>query len=920
MADIMRWFDEIEFEYLERGGYGEGSLSMLATWEELSLTGNERVDVYILGELAYRGYVRVNEKSMADSERCKITLNGLIEQLGQWQVKRRYAYGCAPDISQVFSDIAGDYVAVTGRMPAIVIDAEDIGLELSKFDSNGKSVAQAFNSLCDLAPGQAIWGVDTDPSGNDRIYIRPRTLERTYTFVVGKNVSAFTYPRDTSAIVNRILLTGGAVEQPNLIFNGDFSDVLPSSAEVNNLLIEPSFEDNTAGKWVLGGGAAIKTAGANATCRGAARTGQKWLELDQNGETAKQTIKIDYATQYQFGMWVRYEDSVLSAGRQVKVSLEGLDVSNSTVTSATILDYFDPGSDVYSLHTAVFDFIGFPTVTQVRITIQTNAGTASNDGIIVDDVGVWVYCSAGQNGWRMNLDGAATVDTLDLMVTSPAPKSGGYCVKLKPADIALSSDVLELYQPKANRVSVKPNERYTMGVWIQTNSLGSASFSFGVAGYKSDGTLGNIINSAGTSATTVEYATTALNTSDWTLFTLPIITGSDTAQLQPFLRGRSNAVVYFSAAFVVEGECPTDFTTHGDYWPGDVYTAIFDVEDIDVGGPTTYGSDNFPVARADLDLEPGWSKNGASATTMVVNTLSGSAPEFCAQGPGRDGFTAMYYRDDITIPTNEYVVRGTFRIFLNAHGGGSMKVGIGGRLSTSAITGYVLYYDDGGSTPGLEWSLSRFVAGAETVLATYAATYAATATVVAELVIGEPAGGVTHISVYLDGVLVMDYYEFDVITSIGVAGLYEKNSGTPGVGITEFAVLSRRATDNEPISDCSIDASITTWGEHEQPVSNEQVVNHDLAVAFAKSYFAANACPKVQASLTIHGPTALMRQEGAVKLVNLVDAPDPLFPSRVRYRLNGADGLVMTAELGNEMPESADWLGAQNIRTIQGLL
>lgn len=696
------WLDSIDFEYLERGGYGQGSISLLATWEDIQLSGSEHFDIYLLGEFAYRGFVRISQNEIANPERCNPTLYGLMETLNNWIVTRKYAYGCDADISTVFSDLIADFVNVSGRLGGLLAtaDVETIGKTVTTFDAVGKTVTQAINQLCDLAPGQAIWGFDVDattPVPLSQPYFRAKSQTVAYRHVVGGNVEAFTYPRDTSAIVNRLFITGGKADKPNLLTNGDFNDPRPASETINNLIQDYSFENGSW--WTLNAGATIKDPTIGATARGAARTGSHWLELDQTGENAVSPfMKMDYTQVYEMSAWSRYEDAVNSAGDTIDILVQGYDSGGSVVALAFAqVLAFDPAGDIYKNRTFDVDFRAYPTVAKVKATITGSGGTASNDGILVDDVGFWPKCSQGQFGWRHNLDGNAVVDELDWVhKTGPTPFRRGYSVKLDASGIAISSDALTIYTPKEQYVPVRPNERCTVIVWWQTNGAGNGVISIGATPIKSDGSQDTLQESAQITA----------NPSSWQVLTFPIQTASDTVSLQVFIRLRSKKgsgeyPIYIGAAMLVQGGDPVEVLNDDDFWKGENYELLIDVTDPDLAG-------------------------------LLVT------------------------------------------------------------------------------------------------------------------------------------------------------------------------------------SDCDAEDSIADHGEHETLITNDNVINRATGIALATDYFKAHGCPKVQGALTIRGPEELMKQAGTVKLVNLPDAPPPLFPTRIRYVVNGAGGIVMTADLGNDRPELATLLALPN--------
>lgn len=565
------WIGEVSFELLERGGYGSGSLQVLVAWEDLALAGTEYLDVYLWGELAYRGWLRVTEKDLQpEGEQQTFELYGLMERAGGYQVNRRYVYSTPTDISAIASEILDDYVRIAGRYPSLVVDIQTVGITMQQFEGNGRSVRECMDALCDYAPAVAYWGFDANAAGASRFYFRPRPTATSYKYGIGGKVEAFVYPQDTSEIVNRLYLTGGAVSQPNLLTNGSFEEPLPNGPTLGNLLTDYSYEDNS-GSWTLTG--SRKYTGMDATAVGAPRSGTYWLEIDQSGEKGEQTVAIDYAQVLIASVWARYEHATNSVGRTVTLEVEGLDAGSSVVTTTTIAAAQDPGGVTYIRYQGTVDFSASPTVTQARWRVRAHAGAAANDGIIVDDAGLWERDGIASSGWEYSVTGAAKRVTLDwASKTSPAtdgdPYHGGYCVSVLPSGIAGSSDYLELRTTDNARVDVRPGQRYTFGCWIGGPDLVQTyGVSVGIVEYKADGTV----------QTTTESTTSTGIGLPWGLITQSVTVNANTRSVECFIRIRANVTHYIDAAFLVEGDVPQDWWAYG-YWPAESYERVIDVE------------------------------------------------------------------------------------------------------------------------------------------------------------------------------------------------------------------------------------------------------------------------------------------------------------------------------------------------------
>lgn len=566
-------FESLNFEILDRGGFGNGSIVLPAEWSQMTLDGTERADVYLWDTLVYRGRVQVVQKELSSNEKATLTTYGLITTLDNYRIKRAYAYGCAVDVSQVFQDVINDHVGVAGRYPGISVYAQTIGVTLKEFDARGSSVAQALNRLMDLAPNQMYWGADVTTAGNDRLYLRLRPTTTPYRFAVGDDVEAFLYPLDTGGIINRLFVTGGEVKQPNLCANPSFEEVAPADETHGNLLRDPSFEDGTpSAQWTLSNGATVKFLG-HATAFGSARTGKQWLELDRVGELAvSQAVPVVAGGRYTASCWGRREDPDKSC--RFLLILEGLDNSGTVYTIANI-SCFPDDSGVYAKFEVTQDWADYPAVTKARVSLYGDGGTASNDGAIIDDVALAEYCAQGPEGWKLNANGNATITAFDWAYKEIAAKHGGYCVKIHPANISVSNDYIEIYLPSSHYVQADPNERYTMLVFWQTNNEGAVSFSFGAQEYTSDYTVNQ----------QHEKLSLGGNANTWQRSdVLEMMTETDTAYIQPFIRVKSNAAIYIDAVMLVKGEVPSEVYSGGGYWTGTRYERVIDVEDSALSG------------------------------------------------------------------------------------------------------------------------------------------------------------------------------------------------------------------------------------------------------------------------------------------------------------------------------------------------
>lgn len=646
-------FDDVlsgaSFELQERGGFGGGSLDLLAPWDKSTLDGTERVDIWVYDSPAYRAYVRIPQKDLNNPESHRPQLFGMVALLDKWLVKRKYAYGCETDIANIFADIAVDYVLVTGRFPNCSLDySSPVGATLREFDPRGQTVAQAFNALADFAPNASDWGARMDdqrPVPGDVLYFRPRPEETSYVLAVGDNVNTLTYPVDTHRIVNSLRITGGQVSQPNLAPNGGFEELKPASEDDGNYLLNPSFETPVAAAdWTLAGGATRQFPG-NGGAHGSARSGTAWMELDQNNETAVQTQFIVPGLEYEFSTWARLETE--ASGNSFAMQMDAMNAANTIV--ATSVKGFTTGngditSEIYKRFSISLDLAAYPTAVKIKVTLRAQGGSASNDGVLFDDCGLYEACGSAQENWRVTVTGAATLVSMDWASegTAIGPRSGGLCAHINCDNIAISADTGEIYTPIALSPSVNASERYTLTVWYHVAGQGG-----GADNVLSIGAVS--IDSSGNQGTVWESSTYVGNPSTWQMARVEIPTESTTAKLQLFIRSRTNRDLYLDDVMLVQGEVPDEVENDGGYWEADAYQRAITVEDsllvgmLDAGiddSITQYGEHEEEASSdlvADLDTALGFAAGqfNAKATPKIEAQLQVYQPREIVKQDGK---------------------------------------------------------------------------------------------------------------------------------------------------------------------------------------------------------------------------------------------------------------------------------------------
>lgn len=557
------WIDSLDFEIAERGGYGTGRLSVLAGWEDLALTGTERIDVRLFGEFAYRGFVLQPEKSVDTPERWSLGLFGLMERLNGYLVRRCQCFTGKVDVSVIFLDIVNTYVKKVNRLPNVIVQAsgvESLGITVDNFCAEGQSVSQALNALCDLSPDQLIWGCDVDGDGNDRIYLRAKPTETATKVFIGKNVRAFLYPRDCTQIVNRVYITGGEADPKNLITNGSFEECAKPGEAEGNLLLNASFETN-------GGGSDITDwdVGYNPTVDNVGHTGSWSVYMDNNPsgpEEIAQHVAIGELNGLSMSVWLFVNTGGVN---NIRMEMRLLDGSLATLGGFQGFAFTPPADNLWHKYTLEWPSVtnaDFPGVAfaEFRLTLLSCADDTA--GVHVDDAALFVPTVMAK-GWAVGASSSASYRILEWNHTdSPDAAHGSVKVKVQ-ADIS-GGGYVEIKQADGDRDTVQGGRAYFVDFRVQPSG-GSGVVAIGVREY--DG--GSLI------ATTVGADESLVN-GLWQQVVLPFTTNAATTSVAPFIRFKTDERIYYlDGAGLWEGSLPSR------YYPGSNFEAVKTSDDYD---------------------------------------------------------------------------------------------------------------------------------------------------------------------------------------------------------------------------------------------------------------------------------------------------------------------------------------------------
>jgi hypothetical protein len=588
-----RKISSLQWENLISGGYGTGRVVLETPWENYQLTGNERVDIYLNGVLAYRGLARMTENNLEEEQNKVVNLYGLIGLVGK-PINTRYAYPAPVDISVIAQDLFNDYVLPYD--PNAIANLSTTGITLAMFDAVGKTFKQAMDDLLSFGPTLGSWQWDAALSGGvyqNRLNLNPTLPAVQYVWPVGGNIKAALYPSDSNAIVNTMKILGGMVSQPNLVNNGDFEH--PASPDVNhgNLLGNAGFElgtEATASPWNLTSGASVKGTSDPGSGLNGAHSGSNWLALDQNNEAASQTVPIDFTLPLSMSLWVRNGQEV-SPGGIFSAFVDGLDAGGAVVSTVTVASAVSipliPGyiDGIYSeVGPTTVDFSAHPTVTQAKVRVVGGNGTDSGDGTAVDDVALYYRDVAVQNAW-VSLPVACTASAVNWLqkVNTPgdstAPLEGSYCVRVTCTPT--TGGYTEIRTAPWARISLKSQRIYSLMLAARTKEGSGDNFdiSMGVTLFNSDGTVYGDYESVAYSGGSDDawHVLSFLSTNS-----TAIATPNSELSAEIYIRVRSSVVTYIDGVMMVEGPPPLEYVNDHNYWPADQYTKTYDVTSADL--------------------------------------------------------------------------------------------------------------------------------------------------------------------------------------------------------------------------------------------------------------------------------------------------------------------------------------------------
>ncbi len=501
-VDSPRWTEELY------GGYGEFSVSLNAKPTDLThLVAGDRVEVWENGNRLYRGYITDRNTLLGSPDRREIKGYGRMFDLTNLLCTAPVILSASSDLADIFAQIVLLWVRPQFDDSQLLMATVVTGVPVPSFDCTGKTVKQALDDLCDLAPGTVCWGVGVDTAtGKDLLYLRLIGEAVHILSVPGRDVTAQSGETNTSDIKNALELTGGDMVwwRQNLLPNADFEksvgagDVDGNGLVYGNLLINGGFESGGVhNSWGLTGwtrvsAASAKQNGGTPATDPDAFSGTWCVELSDISEETYQQVTVQAGRHYGIRFFLRPSDTFTAADGAVYI--EWYD-GTSTLLRQDILS-----ANVATASWERFDgeYVAPVGAVTAEIRLKSIAGSLQYDA-----VSFWEADTAAQKEWALLRTGDATV-VADWVAVGA--KHGVYCVRATVTGTDTSGDN-EITLTPTGTIPLVAGGRYEFFVWAKTSGQSTHQGVLRVTFQKTDGTA---------IGTPREYVFSGTGLPDWT--------------------------------------------------------------------------------------------------------------------------------------------------------------------------------------------------------------------------------------------------------------------------------------------------------------------------------------------------------------------------------------------------------------------
>lgn len=625
--------DGVSFGYSDRGGMQQATVPLAAAFESSALTVPIGGGVRIWRSAAsgapdthpvWAGTVSQPQRSLGPSETRALVCYGPMEDMNHVVVRRVVTRPGGADLAEFAAEVFGAYEAkrpdgVPGlKWMGVERDFRVTGIERERIEWSDTTLRQAFDSLCDEAPGLLVWGWDVNPeTGALRCYLRPRVEEAGFQASVGVNVESLREQGELATVVNRMAPLKGAqgeAKYPNLmgvLADGNASFERPSVPDENagNLLPDPSFEEYRIATYsppvyslspgvTLSGGASYRTARLKDDLNdvGPARAGLVQIELDAFGETVRKeepspSFAVEEGATYTFVAHVKRNDGQNSATAEVRaywLDGSGSEIGGGPAETLQVAPEFGSWTDEarFTISSVAPSGAVGVAIEVECLTAPDDGGTSGNLGVLVDDLLVY-RDSLQQAPWSVDPadpDGAGVVRSVDWAYQGVPAFHGQYCVLIDvQAAGPAPDDEVRLWVSGGNaRADVLPRQGRRLSVALRRapGETSSPAMRLRRDTYRADGTLDD--------DSEIAIAAGALG-DEWTVHEFTVTLDEDVYSTRPFLAFQGAGRVLVDAWSDRETGAPGLAV---EYIEADTWERYVDAEDVldSLEDPAAYAS------------------------------------------------------------------------------------------------------------------------------------------------------------------------------------------------------------------------------------------------------------------------------------------------------------------------------------------
>jgi len=439
------------------------------------------VEAYVNGVRVYRGFVTTLGPTEDDPlQRLSITGQGMYYFARKQLCDQVYPYpGDGADISQPFSDIAHDYiidpgiVGIGGEPVAVDVQALRVGVLTDIVDARQKMFGDIGDDIVQQSGNLAACGIDVNPAGQNRLFIRPiddvTAKPRHVISVPSTRVSHAQSENQSADIVNTLLVVGGDPRYPQLLTNGNFKVPTVFQEGGNNIIPNGDFETQT--DWThsgTGGNTAdYKQTDYNGTYKGEPYAGQWQMEFDNVGEFIEQSGSFAFVSGHNYTVSVRARKKVDLATTIGSAYLQ-MKNSGGTVIQTINLALTPSSNTAWDYFSATFQ----PAAGSVSWKFHAQLDTLSSaGGMMLDNVTLYDGDVLYQDSWQTKVydsnGGSPHFNSVN-WVYQDEVHSGKYCVYIDVTSNDADGQDAHLEPLGAAPFNIKGEQSIRFSMWYRS--------------------------------------------------------------------------------------------------------------------------------------------------------------------------------------------------------------------------------------------------------------------------------------------------------------------------------------------------------------------------------------------------------------------------------------------------------------------